>query len=107
MVIESAHRRSTSPKYQKPLKEKRFSDGCKREERGEDVVMNLRTKGMQAPLFSVHHPEPSSAISKILVSLNSFQPPFTVGMITTSTSKNMDMISRVAEKGIGVNSRAM
>ena len=28
-------------------------------------------------------------------------------MITTSTSKNMDMISRVAEKGIGVSSSVM
>ena len=46
-------------------------------------------------------------MSKILASLNSFQPPLTVGMITTSTSKNMDMISRVAEKGIGMNSSGM
>ena len=45
--------------------------------------------------------------SLTLATLNSFQPPITVGMITTSTSKNMDMISRVAEKGIGVNSRGM
>ena len=42
--------------------------------------------------------------SNILESLNSFQPPLTVGTMTTSPSKNMDMISRVAEKGIGVNS---
>ena len=70
-------------------------------------MINLRDQEMQAPLFSVHHPEPSSVISKILVSLNSFQPPITVGMITTSPSKNMDMISRVAEKGIGVNSSGM
>ena len=44
------------------------------------------------------------AASKILVMVNEFQPPITVGMITTSTSKNMDMISRVAEKGIGISS---
>ena len=70
-------------------------------------MMNLRYQGMQAPLFPGHHPESSSATPKILVSLNSFQPPFMVGMITTGPSKNMDMISRVAEKGIGVSSSGM
>ena len=49
----------------------------------------------------------SFVTSKILASLNPFQPPITVGMITTSDSKNMDMISRVAEKGIGVSSSGM
>ena len=52
-------------------------------------------------------PETIPTLSKIWESLNSFQPPIMVGMITTSPSKNMDMISRVAEKGIGVNSRGM
>ena len=45
--------------------------------------------------------------SLTLATLNSFQPPITVGMITTSTSKNMDMISRVAEKGRDVSSSGM
>ena len=49
-------------------------------------------------------PETIPTLSKIWESLNSFQPPIMVGMITTSPSKNMDMISRVAEKGIGTNS---
>ena len=49
----------------------------------------------------------SFVTSKILASLNPFQPPITVGMITTRDSKNIDMISRVAEKGIGVNSRGI
>ena len=62
---------------------------------------------MQAPLFSVQKSEPSSINSNILESLNSFQPPIMVGVMTTSPSENMDMISRVAEKGIGVNSRGM
>ena len=50
------------------------------------------------------YPADALATSNILVSLNSFQPPLTVGMMTTSPSKNIDMISRVAEKGIGTNS---
>jgi len=104
MVMERAHTNITGPKYTKPLKEKSFSDGWKREEKAENVVINLRKKWMQALFsFSEQNSMPS-VISNILASLNSFQPPLTVGMITTSTSKNMDMISRVAEKGIGVNS---
>ena len=52
-----------------------------------------------------YQPPPQPSInSNILVSLNSFQPPLMVGMMTTSPSKNIDIISRVAEKGIGVNS---
>ena len=55
-----------------------------------------------------HQPPPQPLInSNILVSRNSFQPPITVGMITTSPNKNMDMISRVAEKGSGTNSSGM
>ena len=69
-------------------------------------MINLRNKGMQAPLFPGHHTV-SSAASKVLESLNSFQPPIMVGTMTTSPSENMDMISRVAEKGIGVNSSGM
>ena len=89
------------------MKEKRFSDGRKRQEKAEEMMMNLRNQEMQAPLFSVQNPEPSSAMSKILASLNSFHPPIMVGMITTSPSKNMDMISRVAEMGMSVNSSGM
>ena len=57
---------------------------------------------MQLSLFSEQNSVPTA--SKILVLVNEFQPPITVGMITTNPSKNMDMTSRVAEKGIGVNS---
>ena len=65
--------------------------------------MNLRKYGVQMTPCSGQ----LVVTSSILAMLNSFQPPFTVGMITTSTSKNMDMISRVAEKGMGVRSNGM
>ena len=72
-------------------------------------MINLRNKGMQMSFCTVQTSDPETipTLSKIWESLNSFQPPIMVGIMTTSPSKNMDMISRVAEKGMGVNSSGM
>ena len=63
--------------------------------------MNASAFILKAPPRAIFCNSKDPGITKLIPA------PIMVGMMTTSPSENMDMISRVAEKGIGVSSSGM